>query len=268
MVTTEPQSSAEGKARADLAAAYNILDYLGLGEGICNHLSVVVPGSDDQFLLIPYGLGWGEVTDTNLIKVRVNPDGTYDVVSGTGTADKTAAWIHSRIHAADPRGYACVFHTHQPWATALSLMKDPVLPMIHQNCLRFYKDISYGYKYDGLVETLTQGDEIAAAMAGKRLFFHRNHGVILGVENVARAVDDLYYLERACEVVVKAKSMGEELNVITDQAAQAFMDDFRECGMVYSEGYFEMMKRKLCLESKDESYWLRKWTKEHPSARC
>jgi len=48
------------------------------------------------------------------------------------------------------------------------------------------QDISYGYKYDGLVETLAQGDEIAAAMAGKRLFFHRNHGIILGVENVAR----------------------------------------------------------------------------------
>ena len=48
------------------------------------------------------------------------------------------------------------------------------------------QDIAYGYKYDGLVETLAQGDEIAGAMAGKRLFFHRNHGVILGVDNVAR----------------------------------------------------------------------------------
>jgi len=45
-----------------------------------------VPGFDDQFLLIPYGLGWGEVTNTNLLKVRVNPDGTYDVISGTGKA--------------------------------------------------------------------------------------------------------------------------------------------------------------------------------------
>jgi hypothetical protein len=37
-------------------------------------------------MLIPYGLGWGEVTDTNLLKVRVNLDGTYDVISGTGKA--------------------------------------------------------------------------------------------------------------------------------------------------------------------------------------
>ena len=82
-----------------------------------------------------------------------------------------------------------------------------------------------------------------------------------------QAVDDLYYLERACEVVVKAKSMGDELNVISYEAAQAFMDDFVENGMDYSEGYFEMMKRKLCRENKDQNYWLRKWTQEHPSVQ-
>ena len=81
---------------------------------------------------------------------------------------QTAAWIHSRIHALDPEGYAVVFHTHQPWATALCCLKDPTyvysclgssairgclasihdrllscfrLPMAHQNCLRFYKVI-------------------------------------------------------------------------------------------------------------------------------
>jgi hypothetical protein len=54
------------------------------------------------------------------------------------------------------------------------------------------QDISYGYKYDGLVETVAQGDEVAAAMDGKRLFFHRNHGIILGVENVARVPPSLH----------------------------------------------------------------------------
>ena len=38
---------------------------------------------------------------------------------------QTAAWIHSRIHALDPEGYAVVFHTHQPWASALCCLKDP-----------------------------------------------------------------------------------------------------------------------------------------------
>ena len=42
----------------------------------------------------------------------------------------------------------------------------------------------------------------------------------------------MYYLERACEVIVKAKSMDTEINLVSDQAAQSFMDDFVENGMV------------------------------------
>jgi hypothetical protein len=30
-------------------------------EGICNHLTVMVPGTTDRFLCIPYGLTWDEV---------------------------------------------------------------------------------------------------------------------------------------------------------------------------------------------------------------
>ena len=107
-------SEAEWSMRVDLAAAYNIMDYLQLGEGtelppfciqascrvlvhvstsspaagICNHLSAVVPGHPDQFLLIAYGLGWQEVTPDNLLKCRVNSDGSFEVIEGNGTADK------------------------------------------------------------------------------------------------------------------------------------------------------------------------------------
>lgn len=49
------------------------------------------------------------------------------------------------------------------------------------------QDIAYDFQYNGLVEDLAEGDRVAAAMNGKRLLFHRNHGVILGVENMARA---------------------------------------------------------------------------------
>jgi len=38
-VTSEAQSTEEGLVRAELAAAYNILDYLGLGEGM--HFSLL-----------------------------------------------------------------------------------------------------------------------------------------------------------------------------------------------------------------------------------
>lgn len=52
-------------------------------------------------------------------------------------ADKTAAWIHSRIHAWDPHKYAVVFHTHQPWATALCCLKDPTYALLLRFELQF-----------------------------------------------------------------------------------------------------------------------------------
>ncbi len=48
------------------------------------------------------------------------------------------------------------------------------------------QDIAYDFQYNGLVEDLAEGDRVAAAMDRKRLLLHRNHGVILGVENMAR----------------------------------------------------------------------------------
>lgn len=50
--------------RTRLAAAYRGLDFYGLNEGICNHLSAIAPRvevDEDVMLIIPYGLHWSEV---------------------------------------------------------------------------------------------------------------------------------------------------------------------------------------------------------------
>lgn len=53
-------------------------------------MQAMVPGTDDQFLLIAYGLGWQETTPENLLKCRVNKDGSFDVISGKGKAGKVS----------------------------------------------------------------------------------------------------------------------------------------------------------------------------------
>lgn len=52
--------TATWQARVDLAAAYHLCNEMDLNEGICNHLTVMVPGTTDRFLCIPYGLLWNE----------------------------------------------------------------------------------------------------------------------------------------------------------------------------------------------------------------
>ena len=61
-INTAPLVSTEGldspaiaQARIDLAACFRMAARLGMGEGICNHFSVVVPGRPELFLVNPYG---------------------------------------------------------------------------------------------------------------------------------------------------------------------------------------------------------------------
>ena len=103
------------QARVDLAACYRILDRMNLNEGIDNHLTVMVPGTQPlRFLCIAYGLAWSEVTASNLLLL----DETGKVLEGSGAPDPTAFFIHSRIHKKHPHA-VCVLHTHMPHATAL-----------------------------------------------------------------------------------------------------------------------------------------------------
>jgi len=59
-----------------------------------------------RFLLNRYGLQLSEVTASNLLAL----DADGNVLEGEGEFEKTAFYIHSRIHLANPRA-ACVLHT-------------------------------------------------------------------------------------------------------------------------------------------------------------
>ncbi len=213
--------------RSDLAATYNLLHKFQLNEGACNHLTAMIPGTRDKFLVIRYGLLWSEVTADNLVLV----DASGKVLEGQGPVEVTAFEIHRAIHLADPDkciedndsklcllrpafhslspfaphrylplSDAAVLHTHMPYATALCCLagRAPGLVMCHQNSLRFHNDWQFDEHFQGLVMDNTEGDRLAAALRGNRVLLHSNHGVIVCGRSVAEAFDDLYYLERAC----------------------------------------------------------------------
>ena len=143
--------------RVDLAAAFRLAVRLDLHEGVCNHFSVMLPDGK-RFLLNRYGLHWSEVTAGNLLAL----DAAGNVLEGEGEYEKTAFYIHSRIHLANPRA-TCVLHTHMPYATALTLLEGGRLEMVEQNALRFHDDIAYDDIYNGLVVDNAEGDRLARA---------------------------------------------------------------------------------------------------------
>ena len=232
------------RARCDLAAAYNLTDKLGLNEGICNHLTVLVPGKPLRFLVIAYGMGWDEVSPKSLL--LCDEDGT--VLEGEGEVEKTAFEIHRAIHLADPvRNVAC-FHTHMPYATALCCIAGGRLRMCHQNSCRFYEEVSYDPVFNGLVEDSNEGERVAAAMGGRRVLMHAAHGAMICGASVAEAFDDMYYLERAAQVQVLAQSAlaaGEKLVEVDEDVARRTKQRFDELKAVEAKKHFRARVRSL-----------------------
>ena len=213
------------QARVDLAAAYHLCHKFDFNEGVCNHLTVMVPGTTDRFLCIPYGLMWDEVTASNLLLL----DETGTILEGEGSIDATAFFIHRAIHAA---GAVAVLHTHQPYASAICCTKEFKLHMCHQNCLRFYDEIAYDPEFNGLVLDEGEGERLAklhgaqARPAAPKPRRHRGGARA----SVAEAFDDLYYLERACQVQILAQSTGKELSIVSDETALGFKEDCAKDG--------------------------------------
>lgn len=240
-------SAVERAARVDLAAAFRLAVRLDLHEGVCNHFSVMLPGGQ-QFLLNRYGLHWSEVTASSLLTL----DAEGRILQGEGEFEKTAFYIHSRIHLAHPRA-ACVLHTHMPHATALTLLEGGRLEMAEQNALRFHDDIAYDDIYNGLVVDQAEGDRLGRALGAKRVMFLASHGVIVVGESVAEAFDSLYYLERACRLQVLARSMGGQLRAVRPEVVRTAYRMMREDAPKYAEAHFSALKRILEREEPDYS---------------
>lgn len=127
-----------GELRRDLAAAFRLAESFGYSEGICNHFSLHVPGSEERFLINPYGVHWSEMTGEMLLLI----DGEGRVIEGEGEVEATARNIHIAAHRANPR-HACVLHVHMPSATCLTMVKGGRLEMAHQTATRFHQRIAY-----------------------------------------------------------------------------------------------------------------------------
>lgn len=204
------------QARIDLTAALRWADREGLSEGVCNHFSLLVPGTEDRFLINPQGIHWSEIRASDL--AVVDPKGK--LVEGNHPVEPTAFFIHSRIHRSRPTA-RCVLHTHMPHATALCCLQEGTLAWCSQNALRYYDRVAYDRQYNGLALDPTEGDRICAQLADRDVLFLANHGVIVTGPDVACAFDDLYYLERACLFQVLAQSTGQPLAIVPEEICRA-----------------------------------------------
>jgi ribulose-5-phosphate 4-epimerase/fuculose-1-phosphate aldolase len=236
-------SEATRAARVDLAACFRMAANLGLAEGVCNHFSAMVPGSDELFLVNPHGRAFAEVTASSLLVC----DFHGNVVAGEGKPEATAFHIHARLHERLPRARVAL-HTHMPQATALCMVEGEPLVFAGQTALKFWGRVAVDPAYGGLALDEGEGDRIAAALGDADVIFMRHHGVMVLAPTIAKAWDDLYYLERAAEVQVIAESTGRRLipvppDVAAHTAAQLAIEDV--------DAHLASVKRRLAVSDPD-----------------
>ncbi|RMS04420.1 hypothetical protein ALP75_204091 [Pseudomonas syringae pv. actinidiae] len=68
-----------------------------------------------------------------------------------------------------------------------------------------------------------------------------NHGVIVTAPNVGEAFDDIWTLERSCQILVTAWSTGQPLKVLPDDVAEKTARDWQKI-TDFSRQHFEEMK--------------------------
>jgi ribulose-5-phosphate 4-epimerase/fuculose-1-phosphate aldolase len=230
-------------AKEDLAACFRMAARNGFEEGICNHFSAVVPGQDDLFIVNPYGHAFRELTASKLLICDFNGA----VIDGDGEPEATAFYIHAEIHRRLPRARVA-FHTHMPYATALSMTDGPPLIWAGQTALKFYGRTAVDENYNGLALDHREGARIAAAAGDADIVFLKHHGVLVLAPTIAEAWDDLYYLERAAEVQVLAMSTGRTVSPVAPAIAEAAYRQMREGDPASASAHLAAIRRQLDAE--------------------
>jgi ribulose-5-phosphate 4-epimerase/fuculose-1-phosphate aldolase len=202
------QTMSERELRVQLAALYRVVAHMRMTDLIYTHISARIPGPEHHFLINPYGMMFHEVTASSLVKIDVegrevegpHPDGWH--VNPAGFT------IHSAIHMARP-DVQCVIHTHTQAGAAVSALRSGLLP-ISQHALKYHGHLAY-HAYEGIALDLDERERLTRDLGTKKAMILRNHGLLTVGRTIPEAFDEMYFLERACQIQVSAQSMGGDL---------------------------------------------------------
>lgn len=236
----------EQQLRIDLAALFRIVAKLGLHEAVANHFSAAVSGDGKKFLLNPKWRHFSRIKASDLLLL----DADDADAKSRSDIDPTAWSIHGQIHRLMPQARVAM-HLHPPFTTTIASLKDPEIKPIDQNTARYFNRMAVDMMYGGMADTEAEGARIVGLLGNRSRLMMGNHGVMVVASTVGEAFDDMYTIERACQILVQAYSTGQPLNVLDDDIAERTARDWEGIAD-FSIAHFEEMK--LILDGEDPSY--------------
>ena len=197
----------ERATRIELAACYRLVARCGMDSLVYNHIPARVPGSPDHFLINPFGLMYGEITASSLIKIDLqgNVIAAPDLPYGVNHAGFV---IHSAIHGAR-HDVECVLHTHTRAGICVATQQGGLQPLT-QNALRFLDRVAY-HDFEGPVVESGEQARLVAALGDLDVLILRNHGLLTCGRSIPHAFFLMYALEFACKLQMDLQSSGQPL---------------------------------------------------------
>ena len=198
-------SPEEWQTRVDLAACYRLVADFGWSDLIFTHITARVPGTEDQFLINPYGMMFDEITASSLVKIDIHGNKIDESPFPINPAGFT---IHSAIHAVR-HDAQCVLHVHSINGVAVSAQKNGLLPLSQQS---MFVLSSLGYHdYEGVALNEEEKPRLVADLGRNTYLMLRNHGLLTVGPTVADAFLSMYLFETVCTIQVRALAGGGEL---------------------------------------------------------
>ena len=241
----------EKDLRVELAACYRIFDYMGWDELIYNHITVKLPGTDNHFLINPYGLHYSEVTASNLVKVDI--EGNI-VEESDYPVNPAGMLIHSAIHSVRSDAH-CIGHVHTDAGMAVACQEGG-LRIDNFYSVLLYNKVAY-HDFHGITVMDGEKEELIESLGDKDFLILKNHGLLTCGGSVSEMFMNMTLLQRSCEIQVIADATGkpiipvsEEIGKKTEQLLQIQMQHAPEGNVGQLE--FDAMRRLV--DKVDDSY--------------
>jgi len=240
-------SAEEWAKRVDLAASYRLVHLYGMDEMIANHISTRVPGEDDAFLINPYGMLYEQMYASCFVKLDLEGNVLFNPTEyGINQAGFV---IHSAIHRAR-HDVDCIIHTHTIAGMAVSAMKIGLMPLA-QTAMRFL-EIGY-HDYEGVAIEMDEQERLVRDLGDREAMILRNHGLLVVAASIPQAFDNIFRLERACQLQVATLACNTEISLppreIIEGAAHLYQPGVRR-----KHGLLEWPALMRKLDSIDRSF--------------
>ena len=241
-------SEAEWAARQELASCYRVFSMMGWDELIFNHITVKVPGEEGCYLINPYGLHFGEVTASSLIKIDI--EGNKLDEDNPWFVNKAGFVQHSLFHRHLP-DVDTIIHTHTTATMAVCSLEGGLQPSNFYAC-NFMGQLGY-HDFEGVTVRAEEGKRLIASLDGKRILMLKNHGPVVMGKTLTDAFIKYWSLQRACEIQMATMSMGKAI-LVSDEVVAVHRRDLHLVQTPLGSGRaeFDAMVRKA---DKIDSSW-------------